>query len=466
MAKQTTQVSLPNQWTARPYQKSMFNAILVDKKKRACLVWHRRAGKDSCAMNLLAVLSQMRVGLYWHCLPSFQQGRRVVWNGIMKDGRKMLAQAFPSEIVESINETDMSIKLKNGSIYQVVGSDNYDALVGSNPIATVFSEYSVSDPKAWDYIRPILAENEGIAVFIYTARRKNHGYKLYQSVKNNPAWFTELLTIYDTGAIPESVMQEERDAGMPEDLIRQEFLCDWTAAIVGSFYSDLLTKLEDRGGIVDFEYEYEDVNTHWDLGISDNTAIWFWNVDSYGEPQVIDCYQAHGLPISHYVDVIKARPYRYVRHWLPHDAQARSLATGISIMEQMKDLGMPVAISPKMSIMDGIQAVRALLLSNIKIHKTNCKDGIEALDNYKREYNEETKEFGSKPLHDWSSHFSDAFRYFALSIRAAMTMNKNFTNQRIATKTKSERPAIVLPTLDEMWKFKEESIRIGSRERI
>jgi phage terminase large subunit len=451
-------ISLPNQWSAREYQKPFFRAVLQDGIKRACMVWHRRAGKDSASVNLLAVLSQMRVGTWWHCLPSFQQGRRVVWEGIDRQGRRIIEQAFPDALVESKNETNMAIKLRNGSIYQVVGSDNFDALVGTNPVGVVFSEYSLADPRAWDYVRPILAENDGIAIFIYTPRGKNHGYHLYNMARTNPSWFCELLTVNDTQAIPMTVVEEERAAGMPEDLIRQEFYCDFTAAVVGSYYADLLQALADRGGIYNFDYSLEGINTHWDIGISDSTAIWFWKVGPDGQTQIIDTYEAHGLPISHYVEVIKNKPYKYVRHWLPHDAQARTLATGTSIMEQLRDLGMPIAISPKLSIEDGIQAARAVLMSDIEFHKKNCQKGLDALEQYRREYDEGTKVFKKTPLHDWSSHFADAFRYLAISVRAAKSLTKSYESRRTSD-MKYDTPKIILPTMDDLWRFNDQNMR-------
>ena len=457
MASKIGDVSLPSEWNAREYQRPLFNAILVQNKKRASLVWHRRAGKDSCAMNLLAVLSQLRTGLYWHMLPSFQQGRRVVWEGIMKDGRRMIDQCFPEPLRLSVNETNMAIRLKGGSIYQVVGSDNFDALVGSNPIGVVFSEYSVADPRAWDYIRPILAENGGWAIFIFTPRGKNHGKKLHDMARKNPEWFCETLTVDDTGAITKEIVEEERNAGMPEEMIRQEFYCDFTAQIVGSYYGDLMQRLHDEGQVTDFEVQIDGVNTHWDLGISDSTAIWFWRSDKDGNPEIIDYYEAAGMPISHYSKVLEARGYNYVRHWLPHDAQSRSLATGMSIMDQMRAEGLPVAISPKLSLIDGIQAARWTLMQPIKFHATNCAKGIAALEAYHREYDEFTKTFKQKPFHDWSSHGADAFRYLSLSIKAATSLSGGYETRRIEALKKAKETVIVLPTLDDMWKIHENS---------
>ena len=457
-------VSLPNEWSAREYQKGLFNAILVDKKKRACVVFHRRAGKDSMSINLLAVLSQLKVGTYWHALPSFQQGRRVIWDGIDKQGRKIVDQAFPPEIVESKNETQMQVKLKNGSIYQVVGSDNMDALVGTNPIGVVFSEYAIGSPIPWDYVRPILAENGGVAIFIYTPRGRNHGWSLYKMAKNNPAWYCEKLGVEETGALPLEAVEEERIAGMPEELIQQEYYCSFEAAISGSYYGDLMRVLWERKSISNFTYETDDVSTSWDLGISDSTAIWFWRMGRDGVPEVIDCYSAHGLPISHYVEVIKARGYNYVRHWLPHDAQARSLATGMSIMEQLRDQGIPVAISPRLSLQDGIQAARAVLQQPIRIHETNCKKGIESMEMYHREYDEVNKTFKQNPFHDWSSHFADAFRYMALSLKSAIRMNRTFIDARVDSLV--PKPVIVLPTMDELWAMKEKEMGKGMRARV
>ena len=180
---------------------------------------------------------------------------------------------------EAINNTEMRLTLKNGSIYQVVGTDNVDRLVGANPVGVVFSEYSLQDPRAWDYIRPILAENGGWALFIYTARGRNHGYDLLNVAKKNETWFQQVLTVEDTRAIPISAVDEERAAGMPEEMIQQEFFCSFDAPLVGSYYGNAMARLLADQHLTKVPYDPNlDVHTSWDLGIGDSTVIIFFQM--------------------------------------------------------------------------------------------------------------------------------------------------------------------------------------------
>jgi phage terminase large subunit len=383
---------------------------------RAACVWHRRAGKDLVALHQAAKMAHERKAMYWHCLPTYRQAKKALWDGFTKDGKRILECVFPgflnpgsaSGIVKRKNESEMLLELKCGSMVQLVGSDTVDNLVGAGPAGVTFSEYSISKPRAWDLVRPMLAENGGWANFIYTPRGNNHGRKLFDTAKANPEWFSELLTIYDTGALPVSILEDERKAGMPEALVRQEYLCDWTAALVGGVWGDLLEALEKEGCLTDFEHERDGVYTSWDLGISDSTAIWFWRVADNGV-DVVDFYESHGKPMSHYLDELEARSrrmgYKYAKHWLPHDARARTLQTGASIVEQVvARLGADkVGISPELSLADGIQAARWLLQQDTAIH-ARCGEGIEALKQYHYAYDEDARAFSSRPEHDWSSH--------------------------------------------------------------
>lgn len=217
-------IQLPNEWVPRKHQMQLWT-YLEGGGKRAAAVWHRRAGKDSVALNWTATAAHQRVGTYWHMLPTQTQGRKTIWDGIDRHGRRMIDQAFPPPVRTNYRKDEMKIELKCGSIWQVVGSDNYNNLIGSNPVGVVFSEYSVADPAAWDYIRPILAENGGWAVFIFTARGRNHGALLYEMARDNPSWFAQILTVDDTGVIGPEVIQEERDSGMSDDMIDQEYYC-------------------------------------------------------------------------------------------------------------------------------------------------------------------------------------------------------------------------------------------------
>lgn len=432
--------------------------------KRAVWVMHRRGGKDSTMINQATKMALKRVGTYWHMLPSLRQGRKVIWEAIDKSGRRVIDQAIPPEIrKKDPNHSDMKIELKNGSIIQIVGSDNYDSLVGSNPVHVTFSEWSLTRPSAWDYLRPILLENEGTASFIYTPRGKNHGWDLYQVAKKNPKWFCALMTIEDTKALPLDFLDEERNSGMPEERIQQEYYCDFTANMVGSYYGELLRAIEDRGDYCEFNHEIDEVQTHWDIGFTDSTAIWFWRINKFtGEVEIIDCYEAHGLPVSHYIDVLYNRPYRYTRHWLPHDANDSRFryATGMSIREQLMQTNLPIAITPKLSLEDGIQAARKTLQSKIKFH-SRVKQGWAALENYHREYDEDTKTFAQRPEHDWSSHFADAFRYMSVTLNAAKLLSESSENQQKSRII--QLPSREEMTLDELWEHRDRNSRRVAR---
>jgi hypothetical protein len=369
-------------------------------------------------------------GVYYHLFPTFTLGKRVLWDGRTRDGKKFL-DYIPKEARDGKpNDTEMKVRFKNGSIYQVIGTDQYDSIIGTNPKGCIFSEYSVQNPKAWDLIRPILTENNGWAVFIFTPRGKNHAWKDFQKAKADPVrWFTQTLTVDDTKRddgtpviTQEDIDQEIKD-GMDPELSRQEFWCSWTAPMSGSYYGKLMEKAELEGRISNVPWEPKfPVDTWWDLGIGDATAIWF--TQSIGkEIRVIDYLEASGVGIDYYVKILREKSYAYGRHGFPFDAQSKQLGTGVSIEEQAYSLGLrPVDIIPKLSIEDGISAVRSII-PRCWFDKTKCERGIDALNNYHKEWDEDNRCWKQRPLHDWASNGSDSFRYFAVGFREA-TMSK------------------------------------------
>lgn len=219
-------ITLPNEWEPRDYQKSVLE-FLDNGGKRAVSIWHRRAGKDSCALNYTAKAAHERVGSYWHVFPEQTQARKAIWDGIDRQGRRILDQAFPIEIRKRTLDQEMKIEFKCGSFWQLIGSNNYNSLVGTNPVGVVMSEYALSDPESWEYIRPILRENEGWAWFITTPRGKNHLWKMYEMALRNESWFCEKLSVDKTNMLTEKDIQEERDSGMAESKIQQEYYCSF-----------------------------------------------------------------------------------------------------------------------------------------------------------------------------------------------------------------------------------------------
>jgi len=412
-------LTLPNEWDPRPHQGRLWD-YLQTGGKRAVAVWHRRAGKDALALNWSIWDAHRRVGTYWHMLPTAQQGRLVVWDGIDGQGRKFIDQAIPQALRSKTRNDEMKIELRSGSIWQVVGSDNYDRLMGGNPVGVVFSEWSLSDPRAWDYIRPILAENGGWAIFIYTPRGENHGQEILDTARHTAGWYADIQTVEDTGLITAEQVNDERLAGMSEAFIQQEFYCSFNAPNEGTYYGKLIEEAENDGRIGNVPYQRNiAVDTWWDLGIGDSTAIWF--VQRAGqEIHFIDAYECEGEGLAHYAKVLQDRGYVYGTHWGPHDIEARELGTGKSRLDVAKDLGLRFKVAPKLSVEDGIESARGLL-SRCWFDSNKCRDGLRSLKSYHKAYNDRRQAFLPHPEHDWSSHYSDAFRIGSLTIREAMT---------------------------------------------
>lgn len=445
-------ISLPNDFEPRAYQVPFMRYMDEHPNGgRAAWVLHRRGGKDLTAMHQTCKAMHERKAAYWHVFPTAEQARKAIWEGFTKDGKRIMEQVFPSYIRKSPRDWrpngEMVVELKCGSIWRLLGSDRIE-VVGAGPAGVVFSEYALAKPTTWDLIRPMLRESDGWAAFISTPRGDNHFKKLFDIARKTKGWFCELKTLFDTRAYdPEKTILEERESGMPEPLIRQEYLCDWTAALVGSVWGDLIEALEKSGAVLTFGHPLDGVFTVWDLGISDSTAIWFFRVGERGLIEVIDYYQNNGKPLSHFFDVLESKGYRYIKHWLPHDARARTLQTGASVLEQFVDRfgAGAVAITPELSLADGIQAVRWLLQKLIRFH-SRCAEGVDALKQYHYTWDASRKVFSRAPEHDWSSHGADAFRYLACVARNSDLM----TVQDREPKKPEIRSASEF-TLDELW---------------
>ncbi|RTY44008.1 hypothetical protein EKS35_13800 [Enterobacter hormaechei subsp. steigerwaltii] len=332
----------------------------------------------------------------------------------------------------------MKITFVNGSTWQVVGSDNYSALIGSAYLGVVFSEYALSNPNAYAFLRPILAENGGWALFISTPRGRNHFHKLFLGAEKSDDWFAEHLSAETTGHIKSEVlanelaeMIDERGEEEGKALYEQEYLCSWDAAIPGSYYSRLLATATKEERITNVPYDPAfPVYTAWDLGIGDSTAIWFAQMIGR-EMRIIDFYEASGVGLDHYAKVIKDKPYSYERHILPHDVMASELGTGTTRFETLRKLGIRSEVLPASRVDDGISAVR-MLLPRCWFDKTKCEKGLNALAQYQREWDEKAKAYKPRPLHDWTSHASDAFRYLAVGTERFRPEKRNRNRPQMA----------------------------------
>jgi len=418
-------ITVPHLFDPRDKQLPFFTAM-DEGYLRACLVWHRRYGKDKSCFNYMVKRAAHEVGNYYYFFPTYKQGRMVIWDGRGKGdedgnpGIKFL-EHIPDEIIEGVpNKSEMKVTLINGSIIQIIGLDKFDSKMGTNPRGCVFSEYSLQNPSAWDHIRPILRENGGWAIFNFTPRGENHGFELYEMAKDNPKWFCSLLTVDDTGILTDADIQEERDAGMSEDMILQEFYCSFTAANDGAYFGKQMKAAGEAGRIRDIQFDPSlPVDTYWDLGFNDDTAIWFvQTLRSPREVRVIDFYQNNNEGMQHYFNIIQAKAlelhYVYGNHWAPHDIEVHSYSTGSTRKETARKMGFEFKVTPKEGILDGIEAARQII-PMCWFDKEKCKDGIRALKSYHKKYDDVHKTFRDSPAKDWSTHAADAFRYLAVA---------------------------------------------------
>ncbi len=408
-------ITIPYNFEPRVYQLPVLKAM-DGKIKRGVAVWHRRAGKDKSSLNFMIKKMFERVGVYYYFLPTYQQGKKIIWDGIDGNGFKF-THHFPKNIIKKKNEAEMKIELVNGSIFQVIGTDNIDSIVGTNPVGCIFSEYALQNPLAWDFIRPILRENKGWALFVYTPRGENHGYDLYEMAKKNPDWFCEKLTIEDTGSVTKEDIDKDRREGMSEDLIQQEYYCSFKGAIHGSYYSTQIKKADADGRITKVPYqELIPVDTYWDLGTSkkktDATSIIFVQ-DAGLEVHIIDYYGNSGEGLAHYVQMLQSRGYTYGNHYAPHDIEVRELGTGKTRLEMAAMLNLHFIVLPRIKFSDGIEAAR-MVFSKCWFDEEKAEHLVKALKHYRKEYDEKLMKFKDRPLGDWSADPADAFRMMAL----------------------------------------------------
>ena len=425
MTKQEINVALPANYRARDYQIPFWEKMR-DGCKRAVLVWHRRAGKEKTCWNYLIMQACRKIGIYYYFFPHFSQGRKILWDGVDKEGYRLLKH-IPDEIVEgSPNSTEMKVRLKNGSLIQIIGSNNIDSIVGTNPIGCVFTEYSLQDPKAWQLIRPILTENGGWAVFNFTPRGANHAKELYDMAKKNKGWFCQLLTVDDTHIITPEQIDAERKSGMSEDFIQQEFYCSFTLGVEGSYYAKYLEEARNEGRVGNVPWDKQArVYTAWDIGYGDSTAIIFYQVIGQ-EIHLIDYYEAHGEGLPHYAGVLKKKEYIYADHFAPHDIESHAFSSGLSAREVGASLGLRFITLPtlKLRLEDGIEALRGIF-PRIWINEATCGQLLKCLGNYRKIFDERLEVYKDRPLHDKYSHGADAARYLAIAIKRHVDAGKS-----------------------------------------
>lgn len=414
-------IQLPNNWRPRTYQRSAWD-YLEGGGKHCEIVWHRRAGKDELGLHWTAVAAFQRTGTYWYMLPLASQAKKAIWNAVNPHtGRKRIDEAFPPEIRKRKNDQEMYIEFLSGSTWQVVGSDNFNSLVGSPPIGLVYSEWALSNPAAKAYLRPILAENGGWQIFNTTPRGKNHAYRTLMAAKEDPEAFAQVLTARDTGILSDEQLDrlladyiKDYGEALGTAYFEQEFMCSFETPIMGAVYAKELRDAASRIRPVPYD-PAKPVHIFWDLGRADKTAIWFAQLAPF-EFRVIDYMEGVGKHIGEYIVDLQAKRYVYGDCWLPHDANNELLAAERTVAQQLRGAGFKTRIVPKTSIDTRIEAAR-LTIPMMYFDERKCEVGLDALRNYRYRVDEETKQFSKEPLHDWASHAADAFGYMAVALR-------------------------------------------------
>lgn len=420
------EIRLPFNWYLRDYQEGLWK-YLDQGGKRAVIRGHRRSGKDEICLHYTGVAAHKRVGNYWHMLPEYSQARKAIWDAINPmTGVRRIDEVFPPEIRKFTREQEMMIGFQNGSTWQVVGSDNFDSLVGTPPIGLNFSEYALAKPQAWAYLRPILLQNGGWAIFNSTPRGKNHFYKICNFAEKDKDWYYAVWKADKTGVFTEKQLQDElrelqeyhgEDYG--KALWLQEYFVSFDAAIPGSIWGDCLDKAKNEGRITRVPYVSGKVFTAWDLGRTDSTAIWFYQITG-SEINVLDYHESNFKDIPFYANLLKEKAkenkWEYDTHWFPHDARPRTLASGgKSILQQFMDLDVGrCVIAPKLDKQEQIQAARATF-PYCRFDEKNCDLGLTHLQSYHREWDEDLKMFSDRPFHGPESHGADAFSILSLT---------------------------------------------------
>lgn len=398
--------------------------------RRAVLCYPRRHGKDILSLNWMACASVQRVGLYIYIFPLQNQARRVVWNGIDGQGKRFLG-AWPKELISSRSVSEMRLHLKNGSVVQIMGSDDPDKLVGMNPVGLVYSEFALADPMSWKLVSPILAENGGWVVFNSTPRGMNHFSKLLNHAKANTwdgkklppgpgDWFWQHETARTLKILTPEELRVMRDELQDEALFQQEAFCSFSSPMQGAYYDRQLKFLRKHKRIGQVPVEPKlPVHTGWDLGIDDSTVIWF--AQQHGqEVRLVHYYEQSGEGLVHYVRYLNNWAAEngcvYGTHYAPHDIMVRELTSGKSRLEVMRGLGVKMRPVQKHSLEDGIEQVRNFL-PRCWIDSENCERGIDCLASYRKEWDSLKQTFKSRPLHDWASHGADGLRTLAWGMK-------------------------------------------------
>jgi len=412
---------------AYEHQKKLFQAFFSGDYNRYVLNWHRRCGKDACLFSLAWLNASINRGNYIYLLPKIQQAKSVIWEATDLHGKRWIESIPKHLLAKPPNNTERKLYFTSGSMLHITGADSIlGSHLGSNLKGIFYSEFQRCAPQTWDYLRPIVKRSDGFACFNFTSLGKGHAYQLMKKNQDNPSWYTEKLTVDQTRDdkgnyifSPEQI-QEERDSGMDEELIQQEYYCDDSVAVKGTFFSQQLQLAREQGRIKPSLLIYPKIAVHtsWDLGSRDSNSIWFFQV--LGRPGAQEFhyfyhYDHNYGDIDHYVALL----YRireeygfsgYGNHFLPHDVSQTEWSSGKTRLQSLMEKGVNIKPVPRLKVIERVQIARSAF-HKCYFAEDACKQGLEALSVARAKYDYNLKAFTADEVHDWSSHASAAFQY-------------------------------------------------------
>ena len=392
----------------RPQQSDLHRRL--KKNRFGAAVCHRRFGKTVCAINHLidaAILCERERPRFAYIAPTYTQGKAIAWDYLKHYTRELGCKA---------NESELRVDLPNGAQIRIYGADSPDSLRGLYFDGAVLDEFGLMPSRTFsEVVRPALADRQGWAFFIGTPNGKNHFYDVCQQAKTEKGWFFAEFRASETALIKQTELDMARKSMTPDEY-DQEWECSFEASVKGAIFANELRSAREGKRVRTLPYDRGIlVDTFWDLGIGDSTAIWFAQVSGL-EIRLIDYYEHSGVGLDHYVALIKSKNYSYGRHVAPHDIEVKELGSGKTRLETARTLGINFEVAPKLGLEDGINAAR-LIFDRCYFDADRCEKGLECLMNYRRDFNSRIDEFKPVPVHDWASHGADAFRYMAVSVR-------------------------------------------------
>ena len=424
------EIALPHNMEYRDYQKWVVEFV---RKwwKRAISKWHRRAGKDKTYFNLCVEEAIRHPGGYAYILPTYAQGKKIIWDSIDKDWRKF-KDHIPKQILIWENGTELKFTLSNGSFIQILWSDNIDSLRGISPRGIVFSEYAFQNPTVWEVMRPILAENGWWAIFNSTTNGKNHFKDMWDMAVSSPEWYSQSLTVEDTWVVSKEYINQEREQWMSEEMIQQEYYCSFDVGALWSFYADLMTTAGNEWRITQIPKLLNAVDIYFDLGRNDQTSVWFKQND-WMFYNFIHYYEANGKHITKYFDYIDEyidlNKLQINKLHFPHDSSQKHIEAEKSSLELAQERYWHHKvhyIERTTAIQKDRDRVRELL-PRCRFDKDWASQGIKCLENYHKKWDDKKKVFWNDHEHDWASHWSDSFRYFAVTEKEIKNEIKKIT---------------------------------------